>query len=163
MEKRQRGFTLIELLVVVAIIGIVAAIAIPNLLDAMNRARFKATMGDIRTIAEGVESYQIDLPGRVPNAADMPSLAAILDGAGYLKNPPTADGWGVVTNYTVWNTSTLTDYTLASGGADWVFQLSDFDQVASKNDLGIASRDTHGWTCDIVFQDGHFIFGLCSF
>ena len=48
MRRKDKGFTLIELLIVVAIIGIIAAIAIPNLLNAIDRGKQKRTMADLR-------------------------------------------------------------------------------------------------------------------
>jgi prepilin-type N-terminal cleavage/methylation domain-containing protein len=59
--RKQTGFTLIELLIVVAIIGIIAAIAIPNLLNAIDRGKQKRSMADMRSIGTAVESYSVDV------------------------------------------------------------------------------------------------------
>jgi len=60
MEKRTKGFTLIELLIVVAIIGILAAIAIPNFLQAQTRAKVSKVQADHRAIAVALENYCVD-------------------------------------------------------------------------------------------------------
>ena len=81
MRKSIRtGFTLIELLIVVAIIAILAAIAVPNFLEAQTRAKTSRAKNDMRTYATAVEAYFIDyntyvpcssfgIPGRGINAA----------------------------------------------------------------------------------------------
>lgn len=58
--KRALGFTLIELLIVVAIIAILAAIAMPNFLEAQVRAKVAKARSDMRTIATALETYHVD-------------------------------------------------------------------------------------------------------
>lgn len=60
MKNRFAGFTLIELLIVVAIIAILAAIAVPNFLEAQTRAKVSRVVSDLRTLHTGVETYRID-------------------------------------------------------------------------------------------------------
>ena len=54
------AFTLIELLIVVAIIAILAAIAVPNFLEAQTRSKVSRTKADLRSLATAVESYRVD-------------------------------------------------------------------------------------------------------
>src|SRR5215217_2828204 len=59
-RNREKGFTLIELLIVVAIIGIIAALLIPNFLDALQKAKQKRTVGDMRSVGTSEMSWLTD-------------------------------------------------------------------------------------------------------
>jgi type II secretion system protein G len=123
--KRQKGFTLIELLIVVAIIGIIAAIAIPNLLNAINRGRQKRTMSDIRSIATALEAYSVDF-----NFYPKITAAVVMDYNTYLtptfiKRLPVNDGWNqqmqVINDangqsYTIYSYAKDGAYTAPTGG-----------------------------------------------
>ena len=67
----KKGFTLIELLIVVAIIAILAAIAIPNFLEAQTRAKVSRVKSDIRTIATAMETYYVDFQTYIPSYISM--------------------------------------------------------------------------------------------
>src|SRR5687767_14671971 len=65
----KKGFTLIELLIVVAIIAILAAIAVPNFLEAQVRAKVSRGRADMRSVTTAIESYAVD-NGKYPPMSD---------------------------------------------------------------------------------------------
>ncbi len=105
-KRNEDGFSLIELLIVVAIIGIIATIAVPQLLDAIDRARQRRTMADMRNIATANGTYRVDQGAYASALSDLQPT--------YMQVVPTNDAWGNALQYSTSSGS----YNLESYGSD---------------------------------------------
>lgn len=76
----QRAFTLIELLIVVAIIGILAAIAVPNFLNAQVRAKVSRSLADLRSIGSAIQMYRLDHNSVIPDPTQIGVVGGQSDG-----------------------------------------------------------------------------------
>lgn len=136
--------------VVIAIVGIIAAIFIPNFLDALQRAKQKRAMSELRTIGVAIETYRTE-HGVAPNATDMDALAAALGTAGPVAH---VDPWRHPYRYGCWQVESSVGcdhYAVASAGSDGVFER---DDLAAYEPGQFERRE---YKRDLVFRDGVFI------
>lgn len=113
-KRRSPGFTLIELMIVIAIIGILAAIAVPNFNRARAQAKKKACISNMKTIEGAVEVYLVEKAVAHNTAVDIPKLLS----DGYLKTLPVCSSGG---SYTI----TITGgNTTSQGGVGTIIRCS---------------------------------------
>ena len=135
-------------LALVAVIGILAAIAIPNLLTSLQRSRQKRTTADMRTIATAVEAWATDKNQYPPGntAADLrPVLVPT-----YIREIPAVDGWGTAFKYECWPAGECSSYAIASAGGDKVFEHDSLQEYT-------AGTKTTNFDNDLVLVNGELV------
>jgi type II secretory pathway pseudopilin PulG len=137
-----------------AVVGILAAILIPNFLDALQKAKQKRTVAEIRRVGTAVVSYMTDGNGALPVAQDLEELRPVLVPR-YLQSLPVSDGWKRPFWYSCWKESSKAagcdHFRIVSGGQDGKLSSEDLSQYVQ------GPFEPTDYDQDIVFGDGLFL------
>lgn len=149
--RRESGFTLLEILVVVGIIGIIASIAVASYFIAIDRARQKRTVSDMRTIASAWEARATDMHSYAAAGYTFPDTPMTADrlhtqlSPTYLRIIPRYDGWLHAYDFAV--STDAKQYAIRSRGRDGAVDPG----------TEYTPGETPSPDCDIVFADGSFV------
>jgi general secretion pathway protein G len=151
---KRRGFTLLETLIIMAIIAIILLVATANLFAAVERAKQRRTMADLRVLSTAAQAYYIDRNGYPPvGAYSLPpgltlatspitTVASYLEPT-YVRNLPYADGW-----------HSWFEYNVTRAGNDFVFRSVGRD---GRGEANPAYGPTTSFNSDIILCNGAFI------
>lgn len=100
MTRRNQAFTLLELLVVILIIGVLAAIAIPQFLRQRDKAFITAMKSDLRNLVTAQETFRADSARYTPSRSDVSKSWRESSGVTVFINEATNNGWSATAKHT---------------------------------------------------------------